>query len=205
MKIIFSDYSFGAGVATDLVNTSAAVRLSTGEVLTGPGALERFLHEHEVRLDALPRGRPPTGTDLAQTLALRRETRALLEAGHEDAVAEGANGLVARASAGLSLLRDPAGNWEWHMTTGPRASAAEELGALVGIGLLGVLRTLGHTRFRHCASPVCEGMFIDTSKAGRRRYCMPGLCGNRQNVANYRARHQEGERHPDRGGGRGPR
>ncbi|MFI9778449.1 CGNR zinc finger domain-containing protein [Streptomyces sp. NPDC051956] len=31
-------------------------------------------------------------------------------------------------------------------------------------------------------------MFVDTSKAGRRRYCTPEVCGNRRNVANYRAR-----------------
>ncbi|MGW1681460.1 CGNR zinc finger domain-containing protein [Saccharopolyspora sp. NPDC002376] len=29
---------------------------------------------------------------------------------------------------------------------------------------------MGHNRFRHCASPHCEGAFVDTSKAGRRRY-----------------------------------
>jgi predicted RNA-binding Zn ribbon-like protein len=31
-------------------------------------------------------------------------------------------------------------------------------------------------------------VFIDTTRPGRRRYCMPGLCGNRINVANHRAR-----------------
>ncbi|MEU8887472.1 CGNR zinc finger domain-containing protein [Streptomyces sp. NPDC048442] len=201
MKTVFSNYSFGAGVATDLVNTSATVRISTGEVLTDPQALAHFLDEHEVRLDALPRGALPTESDLAQVLALRRETRALLETDDEDEVAKGANELAARAAAGLTLLRDPAGNWEWHVATSPQASAADELGALVGIGLLGVLHTLSHARIRHCASPVCAGMFIDTSKAGRRRYCMPGLCGNRLNVANYRARHQESEARPQRAEG----
>jgi predicted RNA-binding Zn ribbon-like protein len=31
-------------------------------------------------------------------------------------------------------------------------------------------------------------MFVDTSRAGRRRYCVPEVCGNRVNVANHRAR-----------------
>ncbi|MEO3973472.1 CGNR zinc finger domain-containing protein [Streptomyces sp. CAU 1734] len=191
MKTVFSNYSFGAGVATGLVNTSALVRIGTGEVLTDPEALTCFLEEHEVRLDALPRGALPADRDLAEVLALRTRTRVLLESGDEDEVAEGANELTARALTGPALLRDTEGKWAWHAATGARISLAEELGALVGIGLLGVLHTLGHQRFRHCASPVCAGMFVDTSKAGRRRYCMPGLCGNRQNVANYRARHQE--------------
>lgn len=198
MKSPFSNYSFGAGVATNLVNTSASVRISTGEVLTDPQALARFLDGHEVRLDALAQGALPTDRDLAQVLALRTQTRVLLESDNEDEVADGANELTARALTGLTLLRGSTGDWEWHMATGPQASLSDELGALVSIGLLGVLHTLGHNRFRHCASPVCAGMFIDTSKAGRRRYCMPGLCGNRQNVANYRARHQESDAQPGR-------
>ncbi|MFI0465948.1 CGNR zinc finger domain-containing protein [Saccharopolyspora sp. 5N102] len=60
----------------------------------------------------------------------------------------------------------------------------------MGTGLLGALRALGHDRFRDCASPGCNGVFVDTSRAGRRRYCMPELCGNRLNVANHRARRQ---------------
>ncbi|MGW3471407.1 CGNR zinc finger domain-containing protein [Saccharopolyspora sp. NPDC000995] len=32
-----------------------------------------------------------------------------------------------------------------------------------------------------------RGTFIDTTRPGRRRYCMPGLCGNRINFANHRA------------------
>jgi len=56
------------------------------------------------------------------------------------------------------------------------------------LGLLGVLRALDAHRFRACASPTCSGVFVDTSRAGRRRYCMPDLCGNRANVAAHRAR-----------------
>lgn len=205
MKMIFSNYTFGAAVATDLVNTSGLVRINTGEVLTGPRALAHFLDGHEVSLDALPRGTLPTDEDLAQVLALRQETRALLESDDEDAVAEGANALTARAPTALSLLRDSSGSWEWHVTTARHASVADELGALVGTGLLGVLHTLGHARFRHCASSACAGMFVDTSKAGRRRYCMPGLCGNRQNVANYRARHQDSGTRPRNEGADGLR
>ncbi|MGW6399398.1 CGNR zinc finger domain-containing protein [Streptomyces sp. NPDC055134] len=45
-------------------------------------------------------------------------------------------------------------------------------------------------------------MFVDTSKAGRRRYCTPEVCGNRRNVANYRARRLAGgEGQPSRTAG----
>ena len=69
---------------------------------------------------------------------------------------------------------------------------ADELAAVVGTGLLGVVRTLSRERFRHCTADDCDGMFVDVSKAGRRRYCTPGVCGNRRNVANHRARVREG-------------
>lgn len=199
MNVAFSNYTLGAGVATDLVNTSALVWRTAGEVLVGPAALADFLAEHDLRLDALPPGARPTDVDLAQVLALRQEVHDLLELTSEDKAVDGANRLAARGSAGLALLRDADGPWQWHVTTAPAASLADELAALLGTGLLGVLHTLSHDRFRHCASPVCAGMFVDTSKAGRRRYCMPGLCGNRLNVANHRARRQRSGAEPTDG------
>ncbi|MFD7668374.1 CGNR zinc finger domain-containing protein [Streptomyces sp. NPDC059788] len=188
MKFLFSDYALGAAVATDLVNTSAQVRRSTGETLRDPEGLGRFLDEHGIPADAAGCVRRPTEEDLKQVLALRRELRELLESGSEEEFADGANALLRREAVEPSLERDPDGRWQWYAGTGQRASLSGELAALIGIGLLGVLRTLSHDRVRHCASPACDGMFVDTSKAGRRRYCMPAVCGNRLNVAAHRAR-----------------
>ncbi|MFI9176318.1 CGNR zinc finger domain-containing protein [Streptomyces lincolnensis] len=193
MNFDFSDYSRGAGVATELVNTSALVRRSTGEALVDAAALGRFLTDHDIPLDA-PERAGPTAADLEQVLALRQEVRDLLESTSEDHVAGGANALVERAAVRPVLQRDADGDWQWYLATGPGSSFAEELAALIGTGLLGVLRTLGSRRIRHCASPTCDGMFVDTSKAGRRRYCMPDLCGNRLNVAKHRARRLAGAR-----------
>ncbi|TDE42582.1 zf-CGNR multi-domain protein [Nonomuraea mesophila] len=171
-------------MATDLVNTSPEVR-SAGEMLPDPAALARFLADHDLHSG----GRTPSHDDLGQVLALRQEVRAILESTDEDHVAEQAGALVGRAGIGPGLHRDADGRWQWHVVTAPEVSLADELAVLIGVGLLAVLRTLSHDRFRHCASPVCNGMFVDTSRAGRRRYCMPDLCGNRLNVANHRARH----------------
>lgn len=190
MKVPFSDYTLGAGVATDLVNTSALVRRSTGEMLVNPAALARFLSG--LGLETL-RHTEPTAGDLDQVLELRNGVRCLLEADTVDDVVTGANALVGQAATGPVLERDDTGRWQWYVTTASDASLAAELAVVIGLGLLGVLRTLKHDRIRHCASPVCDGMFIDTSKAGRRRYCMPDVCGNRINVANYRARHLAAE------------
>jgi predicted RNA-binding Zn ribbon-like protein len=60
-------------------------------------------------------------------------------------------------------------------------SVAEAAADLLGSGRL--------SRVRKCARPECAGLFYDTSKSGRRRWCIMGLCGNRAKVARYHERH----------------
>jgi predicted RNA-binding Zn ribbon-like protein len=43
-------------------------------------------------------------------------------------------------------------------------------------------------RVRECEAPDCSSLFLDTSRAGRRRWCSMAACGNRQKVAAYRRR-----------------
>ncbi|WP_433855424.1 CGNR zinc finger domain-containing protein [Streptomyces kronopolitis] len=191
MKFPFSDYAFGAGLSTDLVNTAPVVRRSTGEVLVGPASLGQFLAEREVYPDALAHVSGPSEGDLEEVRTLRQEVRTLLEVSAEDDLVGGATAMVMRAGVGPVLHRDDEGRWQWFVSTVPGVPLAYELAVVMGTGLLGALRTLSHDRFRHCSSPECDGMFVDTSRAGRRRYCMPEVCGNRQNVANFRARRQE--------------
>ncbi|MBQ0866936.1 CGNR zinc finger domain-containing protein [Streptomyces sp. A73] len=192
MEIYFSDYAVGAGVATAMANSSPAIRLRTSEAMGDPAALARFLAEHAVE---------PTDTrritrgDLVQVHALREEVRAALAAPTEQEAVERANTLVARAGRG-PLLVPGADGWRWVVGTAPETCIADELAVLTGAGLLGSLHALGHDRFRYCAAPECAGVFVDTSRAGRRRYCSPQICGNRHNVAQYRARRKRDS--PDR-------
>ena len=47
-----------------------------------------------------------------------------------------------------------------------------------------------HGRLRSCARrPVCDWVFLDTSKGGRRRWCTPHICGNRERLKTFMARH----------------
>lgn len=192
MKTPMSDYALGTGLATDLINTAPTGR-SSGEALTSPTALGRFLVEHGVEPHAMLAAPRLTTDDLDEVRSLRKELRSLVLAGDEISVVTGATELLTRAGTVPTLLRDSAGRWQWHLCTARGAPLADELGAFAAAGFLGVLRALGHARFRSCVSPVCDGVFVDTSKAGRRRYCMPALCGNRLNVANHRARKVTGE------------
>ncbi|SEH02577.1 Conserved protein containing a Zn-ribbon-like motif, possibly RNA-binding [Nonomuraea solani] len=192
MRISITDYAVGATVAGDLANTSPTVQTATGDALPTPEALIRFLDGHGLRLDALADGRPPTGDDVREVHLLRREARGVVETETEDQAVAGAAVLAGRAGLSPVLDRDPAGQWQWYVPTARGASIAGELAAVIGVGLLGAVRALGHGRFRACVAPGCRGVFVDTSRGGRRVYCTPDLCGNRLNVANHRARNRLG-------------
>lgn len=43
-------------------------------------------------------------------------------------------------------------------------------------------------RLKACDSPTCAMVFYDRGKNNRRRWCTMSICGNRDKVANYRAR-----------------
>lgn len=173
-----------AKVATDLVNSGPDVQVAKGEQLPDTGALDAFLAAHDVELAA----EWILESDVAEVRGLRMEAREVLDAPDVEGIVIGAERLTARAGAGPVLLTDGEGRLSWGTRSRPGAAVADELALLVGTGILGVRHHLGRERFRACAAPSCHGVFIDTSRAGRRRYCMPELCGNRVNVSNHRAR-----------------
>jgi predicted RNA-binding Zn ribbon-like protein len=45
-------------------------------------------------------------------------------------------------------------------------------------------------RVRQCNGPNCDWLFMDTSKAGRRRWCQPETCGNMMRVRRFRERQE---------------
>lgn len=49
-------------------------------------------------------------------------------------------------------------------------------------------------RLKHCEGPACTMRFYDRGKNARRRWCSSAVCGNRDKVANYRARKSGGTR-----------
>ncbi|EIE99567.1 CGNR zinc finger domain-containing protein [Saccharomonospora glauca] len=62
--------------------------------------------------------------------------------------------------------------------------------SLFGVIADDAVRVLGgqsRTRVRVCARPECHGLFVDTSRAGTRRWCSMNYCGNRQKKQNLRA------------------
>lgn len=44
-------------------------------------------------------------------------------------------------------------------------------------------------RIKQCGRDICTRLYLDTSRAGSRRWCDMTLCGNRAKSASFRARH----------------
>ncbi|MGP4016012.1 CGNR zinc finger domain-containing protein [Saccharopolyspora sp. 5N708] len=200
MQVVLDDYVWAAGVATELVNTTAEVWRGD-EHLPDLAALTAFVNEHPSPAAHALGDQHDTGdtlvglaararqTDLEDVHALRVVVRDLIDHPERDRLVAGASALTASA-AGATLLAEPAAQerTHWAITVRPSATITDALAVICGVGVLGVVHTLGEQRFRPCGAPTCRGAFIDTTRPGRRRYCMPGLCGNRVNVANHRAR-----------------
>ncbi|MFE2186247.1 CGNR zinc finger domain-containing protein [Streptomyces sp. NPDC059455] len=202
MQVALDDYVWAAGIATELVNTTAEVWRGADR-LPDLAALVAFTEQHGHRpggddgdpgaLAELARhGRI---SDLHAVHALRTTVRDLIDHPGRDRLIAGATRLTSSAQ-GATLMPDPAhkGRVRWAVPLRDGATIADALSLICGMGILGVVHTLGERRFRPCTAPTCRGAFIDTTRPGSRRYCMPGLCGNRVNVANHRAR-QVGQAH----------
>ncbi|MCQ8189682.1 CGNR zinc finger domain-containing protein [Streptomyces rugosispiralis] len=196
MQVALDDYVWAAGIATELVNTTAEVWRGDDR-LPDLAALVAFTEPHGDRPGAdggapgalaelARRGGP---ADLRAVHALRTTVRDLIDHPGRDHLVAGATRLTSSAQ-GATLIPDPAheGRIRWAVPLRDGATIADALSLICGMGVLGVVHTLGERRFRPCTAPTCRGAFIDTTRPGSRRYCMPGLCGNRVNVANHRAR-----------------
>lgn len=188
MQVAFDDYAWAAGIATGLVNTTAEVWKGEDH-LADPALVQAFIddqcHDHELS-DRLSELASRAGSaDLAELHVLRRHVRELIDRPERDHLVAGATRLTEGIHR-ITLATSPRARWAACLRSD--VSVTEALSVICGLGILGVVHALGEERFRSCGSPTCLGAFIDTTRPGRRRYCMPGLCGNRINVANHRAR-----------------
>jgi predicted RNA-binding Zn ribbon-like protein len=165
--------------AAALVNTAATLPGDTDDLAT-VAQLDAFLRDWE--WTGSHRG---DATELEAVRALRPRLRRLWTVDTDEAVAL-VNGLLAEAGALPQLVRH--GEWSWHLhATPPEAPLATRMAVEAAMAMVDVIRADELARLRVCAADDCEDVVVDLSKNRSKRFC-DGGCGNRANVAAYRAR-----------------
>jgi predicted RNA-binding Zn ribbon-like protein len=83
-------------------------------------------------------------------------------------------------------LRDENGapTWRWHT----QIDAGDRMLYEIAIEAGELLQSPSRDRIHLCEGEGCGWLFLDTSKAGRRRWCNMSVCGNRVKVRAYRER-----------------
>jgi predicted RNA-binding Zn ribbon-like protein len=128
-----------------------------------------------------------TDDELVSVRRLRQRLRTLWSARGRDEAAAIVNDLLAEADARPYLSKHD--QWDWHLhVTRPDTPLADRIGAEAAMGFLDLVRSDDLERLRFCAADDCADVLVDLSRNKSKRYCDTGNCGNRTNVAAYRAR-----------------
>lgn len=94
-----------------------------------------------------------------------------------------------RESAALPQLRRHDG-FDWHLhATEFDAPLVDRVQTEIAMALVDVVRSDAWDRLRLCAADDCDGLLVDLSRNGSKRYCSV-RCSNRVNTMAFRARAQ---------------
>jgi len=127
-----------------------------------------------------------TRAELRAVQDLRPRLREVWRA-DKDAAVEIVNALLREAHA-LPQLTKHEGWDDYHLhATSPDQPLDQRMAVEAAMAFVDVIRTDELDRLRICAADDCEDVLVDLSKNRSRRFCEAG-CGNRVNVAAYRAR-----------------
>ena len=175
---------------TEVALTTAAALVNTLGTARGPAHDPRRPRRVRRALGVHRRPAAHDAAELQAVRALRPVLRRLWTAADPDVVASGVNALLADAGALPQLVRHD--DWDWHLhATPPDAPLATRMAVEAAMALADVVRGGELDRLRVCAGEDCEDLVVDLSRNRSRRYCDAG-CGNRANVAAYRARKAAG-------------
>lgn len=169
---------------TEVTLAAMSALINTGHTdpdgLTGTADLVRFAQEWQWSKV----GRQ-SAADVAAVRALRPVLLRFWTL-DEDAAADLVNRMLAEANALPRLVKHD--DWEYHLHAVPDQSPlAQRMAVEFAMAMVDVVRTQQLDRLRHCAAEDCQDVYVDLSKNSSRRFCST-TCGNRENVAAYRAR-----------------
>ncbi|MBF4461470.1 MULTISPECIES: CGNR zinc finger domain-containing protein [unclassified Rathayibacter] len=165
-----------------LVNTLPQLSASGGDEMATVDQLDEFL-----RVNRYTGSRTGSTAELEAVRALRSSLRSLwLTTAEEDLVAV-VNGMLESGRALPQLVRH--GQFGWHLhATRDESPLATRILVEAAMAFVDVIRGDERERIRVCAAEDCDAVLVDFSRNRSKRYCDTGNCGNRANVAAYRAR-----------------
>ncbi len=123
--------------------------------------------------------------ELEEVRALRPRLRAIWET-DERGVVDLVNGLLREFHALPQLTEHDDLGWHIHAAD-TDAPLAQRMAVEAAMAVVDVVRAGELDRLRTCAADDCDDVIVDLSRNRSRRFCERG-CGNRANVAAYRAR-----------------
>jgi predicted RNA-binding Zn ribbon-like protein len=103
-----------------------------------------------------------------------------------DAMVDPVNELLARHRASPRLVRHDVLDWHLHATPDD-APLADRVLVEAAMALVDVVRSDATDRLRVCAADDCDGVLVDLSRNGSKRFCSV-RCGNRMNMVAFRER-----------------
>ncbi|CAN5675054.1 CGNR zinc finger domain-containing protein [soil metagenome] len=165
---------------TDMALNTAVALVNSGDDLSTPEDLAAFVVRWQ-----MSGARTGTAAELAAVQAIRPRLREIWYADDGRAV-EIVNTLLREADALPQLVRHD--GWDWHLHATPSdAALADRLAVEAAMAMVDVIRMGDLDRLQVCAADDCDDVLVDLSRNRSRRFC-DGGCGNRANVAAYRAR-----------------
>jgi predicted RNA-binding Zn ribbon-like protein len=176
--MFLDDYSHGARIAADLVNTVGSV--SGTDHLPDRASLRSFLEQR-----GFPGAGAVTERDLRAVKELRTKLTAVFRATNDKARVKALNALLNATGSTPTLAME---NGEVRLDFAPPSrSSADKLAVLTATGLAWTATELGLDRMGLCEADQCADAYVDNSKNGSRRFCGDS-CASRTHVAAYRAR-----------------
>lgn len=168
-----------------LVNTCSEASASGEDELGTPDRLARLLDEHVYsgRRDGDER-------ELTEVRRARHRLRRFWHLDVEESV-QLLNRMLSSARAMPQLVRHDHLDWHIHATEAD-APLAQRVEVEAALALSDVIRGGAWDQLRRCAANGCEGVFVDLSRNGSKRFCSL-RCGNRMNVSAYRERQSAAE------------
>ena len=129
--------------------------------------------------------RERTETERRSVVDTRDRLRALWTLDRDD-LALRINEILRESDALPQLVRHD--EFDWHIHATPLDSPlAERIRVEVALALVDIIRAGATDRLRVCEATDCEGVLVDLSRNGSKRFCSV-RCGNRMNMIAYRER-----------------